>query len=345
MSTGLEAKIEAAYIAGARVQRRPTCVQLERMTEMAKVLARQDPLDGSAVHWTWPQLARAVGLPVMGMSVREIKVRFGVQIKRTMRYLMAAGYVTGWEIKYDGREPEGILVALPAGVAQLVRATRYRARGEHSSPQTSVRTRDHGGAFFSPQSVAPSSPPDPLKGCSAAGEMNSAAVRARARGAQPPSTRDRARQSMEVRAALSRRRAAHGDELGGAVLSALPWLASVPVDVVAREAMRLELHHDISLGDELRRDRPVPTLAISERWQRRLAAAGRQLDRYANMGAGEAGAGAAMVIDLVRGDWQEWLPTPPRSLGAIAVCARRQAHQWRSHDRARRARTQAAAHA
>lgn len=147
---------------------------------------------------------------------------------------------------------------------------------------------------------------------------------------------------MEVRAALAKRRALHGDEEGRAVVDALPWLAAVPADIVAREAMRLEQLYDPSLQDEDRSkrldwQRRLATLALSPLWQRRLNVAGRQLDRYANMGAGQAGAGAAIVIDLVRGDWQEWLPTPPRSLGAIAVCARRQAHEWRRHERARKA--------
>lgn len=348
----LEQRIESAYMAKTGVQRRPTCVQLERMVELAKVLARRDPLDGSSVHWTWPQLAEAIGFPVMGMSKREIKVRWGVQLERTMRYLMAAGYVTGWEISYEtgSREPNGILVSLPAGVAQLVQAARYRPRGEHSAPHTSVRKRGRGGAFFSPQSVGPSaagsSPPHPLKGRYPEKGRRGAA---RAERAQPEaSTRDRARRSTEVRAALQKRRRAHGDELGGAIVAALPWIAAVPVDIVAREAMRIELELDPQLGDEqlrrpvrgrlsARRARRLATLALSPLWQHRLAVAGRQLDRYANMGAGEAGAGAAIVIDLVRGDWQEWLATPPRSLGAIAVCARRQAREWRRHERARQA--------
>lgn len=128
-------------------------------------------------------------------------------------------------------------------------------------------------------------------------------------------------------------------------MDALPWLAQVPVDIVAREAMRVELLYDRSLADEQRRRgrRKLATLALSPLWQARLNVAGRQLDRYANFGAGQAGAGAAIVIDLVRGDWQDWLTAPPRSLGAIAVCARRQARQWRRHERSRRrGRTQLA---
>jgi hypothetical protein len=343
VSGALESRIEAAYMDAAGVQRRPTCVQRERMTDLAKILARHDPMDGSPVHWTLPQLARALGFPVMGMSIREINDRYANRVKRTLRYLMTAGYVTGWEVAMNGREPVGILVSLPAGVAQSVRATRIRARGDHSSPHTSVRKRGRGEPFFSGQSVQSSLPPDPLK----ASPLSEDVERGGAREARTAAseTRARARRSTKVRAALAKRRAIHGDEDGRAVVDALPWLAAVPVDIVAREAMRIELLYDRSLADEqLRRGRrKLATLALSPLWQARLTVAGRQLDRYANFGAGQAGAGAAIVIDLVRGDWQEWMTAPPRSLGAIAVCARRQARQWRRHDRSRRrGRTQLA---
>jgi hypothetical protein len=138
----------------------------------------------------------------------------------------------------------------------------------------------------------------------------------------------RASLSVKVRAALSAYAAAEPPQAlgvgGRGALEAFPWLAGVPVDIVAREALRVFS--------------PGVSLAISLRWQQRLVAAGRQLDRYANFGAGGEGVAAEMVIDLAAGDWVEWLPTPPRSLGAIAVCARRLAHRWRYHDRVRRGR-------
>src|SRR6185437_8406883 len=105
---------------------------------------------------------------------------------------------------------------------------------------------------------------------------------ARAARTAEASTRDRARRSMEVRAALARRRAAHGDEEGRAVVDALPWLAAVPADIVAREAMRLELSVDPSLhdGGSHRRvgwQRRLATLGLSRLCQHRLAGSGRQL--------------------------------------------------------------------
>ncbi len=116
------ARLEAAYMEHTGVQRRPTSVQLDRMVDLIGVLARNQPHNGGARHWTWPQLATALGFPVMGMSVQEIEDRYKTRVTRTMGYLVAAGYVNGWEVAYQGREPVGILVGLPAGVAQSVRA-------------------------------------------------------------------------------------------------------------------------------------------------------------------------------------------------------------------------------
>src|SRR6185437_3179477 len=326
-----------------------TCPQVEAMERQLRALLRLNNDRPGMLETTWPDVIEAVGFPTMGMSRDEIRRRYGSRVRNTMDYLIRAHLVDVYEVRISGRQPVGILVSLPAGVAQSVQATPIRRRGEHSSAKTFVRKRTRGSRFFSDQVGRPAghsaSPPDPLKGRSAGERRKRGGARA-ARTAEA-STRDRARRSMEVRAALARRRAAHGDEEGRAVVDALPWLAAVPADIVAREAMRLELSVDPSLHDEgrhrrLASQRRLATLALSPLWQHRLAVAGRQLDRYANMGAGQAGAGAAIVIDLVRGDWQDWLTTPPRSLGAIAVCARRQAREWRRHDRARRARAQGA---
>lgn len=125
-------------------ERRPTCVQLDYMEAELRFLARgtvfdtnllshaqarelaeahvERGFDGSFVHATWPQIARGVGFPVMGLGAQQIKDRYGSRVERTMAYLTRAGLVDGWDPVYEGREPVGILVRLPAGVAQLVRA-------------------------------------------------------------------------------------------------------------------------------------------------------------------------------------------------------------------------------
>jgi hypothetical protein len=157
-----------------------------------------------------------------------------------------------------------------------------------------------------------------------------------ARARRALGTRERAQLSTAVRAALAAQRWRGGEGGGDATLQALPWLAAVDVDIVAREALRLELQVGGSVP-------PGCTLAISRRWQDRMEAAARQLDRHGNAGAGSPGAGVALVLDLVAGDWRDFLPgnSKPRSLGAFAVCLRREARRWRRHGRARKARARA----
>jgi hypothetical protein len=351
-----EAHVEALYMARTGVQRRPTCVQLERMMKLMGILARVDREGGFL--WTWPKLARAMRFDVAGLGAKEINRRFQTSVERTMRYLVKAGLVDGWEVAYRGREPIGILVALPAGVAQSVRASRSpRARGEHLgggrpptvAPRCSPGARrgnapsaeavgaararrgllpGRGAPFFSPQSVEPSS--GGLRGGGDSSLSGSANLpdRGGARAERALGTRERAQLSTAVYAALERRWREAGQEGGAAVLEALPALALVDVDIVAREALRLELE----LGDQLG---SVRTLAISSLWQERMGIAAAQLDRHARFGKGQPGAAAAMVIDLVRGDWRDFLApnSPPRSLGAIAVCLRRVARRWRRGSR------------
>jgi hypothetical protein len=120
----LEVEIEAKYLSNTGVQRGMTYVQRPRCAQLLQILARKAPPDGSPLHTTWPQLAGALGFPIMGMSVSEIGRRYETRISNSMRYLVAAGYVEPWAVSYEGhtREPNGILVRLPAGVAQSVRA-------------------------------------------------------------------------------------------------------------------------------------------------------------------------------------------------------------------------------
>jgi hypothetical protein len=153
-------------------------------------------------------------------------------------------------------------------------------------------------------------------------------------------------------AALRARAGTRGIEEGGAtLLGELPWLAEVEPAAFARIVWGLQ--------PELR-DRP-PLLSL--KWRLRLEAAVRCADRYADLGQGRRGAGHALIVDLIRGGWQSWRDgsyrpaghdftgwpfkpfltwdgplSQPLSLGAIAVCVRRQAHAWRRHDIARNAR-------
>jgi hypothetical protein len=128
------------------------------------------------------------------------------------------------------------------------------------------------------------------------------------------------------------RRQLLGGERGDAVLAARPWLAEAPVDLVAREALRLELEAGTLTG---------VSLAISAHQQQRLLRAAAQIERIHGQGAA-----AAAVIDLVRGHWEEHTGQNarhprPRSLGFFACVTRRLAHKIVRHDRARRRRAEA----
>jgi hypothetical protein len=125
-----EEHLEAEYLRRTGIQRRMTCVQRPYCWNLARTIVCMADKKGLApneegllnIDTTWPQLASALGFPTKGMNVSQIADRYETRIKRSMRYLIAAGYVDGWDVKREGREPTGILVRVPAGVAQLVRA-------------------------------------------------------------------------------------------------------------------------------------------------------------------------------------------------------------------------------
>lgn len=143
-----------------------------------------------------------------------------------------------------------------------------------------------------------------------------------ARGAL--SAHDRAALRDRCRAALEAARLR--EEPGCETLEANPWIALLPAVDLARVALEVA--------------EPDVHPAISAKWQRSLDAAVSRMDRYARFGAGQPGAGRAALLDLAAGGWADYLPldSRPRSLGALAVCAKRLANEWRRHDRARRRR-------
>lgn len=326
---------------GAGVERRPTCVQLPRMMVGMKVLARRDPGDGTPVHWTWPQLARAMGFDVAGLSASQIDKRFTTAVERTLRYLIKAGLVEGWETAFRGREPIGILVTLPAGVAQSVGSSRSpRARGEHTEKahpvcSPGVRAKDpHAGAvehprarpgrlprrpgspFFSGQSVEAPIGDVPLSRC-----FNLDLTHGGGR-ASAPSTRERAQLSTIVAAALARLRS-EGVEGGGA--ASAPELRLLPYEdyvLVLREAVRsnpeamAELRDANSTRHEQRRE-----LALSIKSEDQLVRSARQLDR--TLGAGSA-LSLILLLPESRQDRQELLKgASPFSLGGYVLAVRR----------------------
>lgn len=399
----MQERLQSDYMLGAGVMRRPTRVQLERMMDLVHVLAQRASPDDRPIHTTWPQLAKAMGFPVAGMTVRAIKDRYGSRIERTMRYLIAAGWVEGWDVAYDGRETIGILVRLApkgcrADVAQLARAPlspheRPPAQGRPRRPRASRTQRSERRAAhterrdFLGDKVAPPSggvrggpvaqaslildPPRSDTAVRARGRApgrreqareDRAALLAALEAGEQLGTRERALLSEQVRAALAEWLATDGTEGGGAAtVAALPWIAAVPVDLLAREAARVGV--DLLNATAPRRLAGPPprvafSLAISERQQERLVIAARQIERY-GLGADRSTV-AALVLDLVSeclqahdpqrsrrerrpGVSSEWLwelgfrSRPPMTLGGIAVALRRQARRWRAHHRSRTA--------
>jgi hypothetical protein len=125
-------QLASDYMRGAKVARRPTCVQLPRMGAIWAYVTRRSIADpenlrhpdarrlarrhvergfgGTFVHTTWPQLAEAVGLTPIGMGAKRAGQLFESRLRATMSYLIAAGCVEGWDVIHEGREPVGILV-------------------------------------------------------------------------------------------------------------------------------------------------------------------------------------------------------------------------------------------
>lgn len=313
------------------------------MIRLVRILARLAKHDEVQLHTSVPQLAKAMGFDVRGMNVREVKDRYGKQIKLTLGYLEKAGWVANWAASWEGRESDGILVTLAPGAATAARRSSSVGRTTRSRGDAGCTPREGGGRSLPPGGRSPffstesSSPPT----TSTVKRRLLQVPHGGGRAQSALSTRDRAHLSTIVGAALARRLQEVDDEGGAATVEALPWLASVPVDIVAREAARLEL-----AAGRLRLRRG---LSLSAKWQRNLEVAAAQIDRHALAGPSSSGKGVALILDLIRGDWRELSPrnSPPRSLGAFAVLTRRLARRWRRHARARAASTLAggAAHA
>lgn len=298
--------------------------------------------DGLTVHRTWRQFARGLGLADERTTVDEVETRFRGTLRNRLRYLELTGFVESWEAIYDGRgESTGILVRLPAGVAQSVRATpSARPQGMPPRRPGCVRMPPPTGASATlPRAPAPRAGPE-CSDFSLCGEINrprrglvvtSPSPSTSSTAQRGACTRESAEAARCVRAALVERRELLGEEGGAAIVAALPWLALVAPAVLAREACRVAMP---SLTD----------LRLSMLWEGRLDAAVVQIDRC----AGRPGAGAELLLDLITEDGGR--PDPlllellggekprrdrkPRTLGAIAVAARRWARRQRAGWRA-----------
>ena len=97
--------------------------QLDDCEAMVRYLVRVDR--GAPIDRTWRQIAKGIGKPTEGLTMRECRNRYRGQIRRTLGYLQAWGLLR-FEAVYQGErghsEGRCIVVSLSAGVAQSVRA-------------------------------------------------------------------------------------------------------------------------------------------------------------------------------------------------------------------------------
>ncbi len=312
---------------------RTTCVQLDYMERQLRFLLRHavtDEQDRTFVRTTWPQIAKGVGFPANGMGAKQINRVFGSRVENTMRYLVRAGYVEGWEPVYEGREPTGILVRLARGCSSVgwsvTQAPRTRPRGDHQAPipeasRGRVRRESHPPASSSFGHEVGSPPGGPLRG----GKANVSSCRdlRTAAGARERtlSTRERALLQTDVLAALEECPEKGTREGVSLALSVHRWLAAVPAVVVLRQAVRIA-------DREWGRHPGLTSLAISERWEQRLQRSVDQLCRVHD----DPLAGIRELLVLAWGGTPEAAARrgrSPYSLGGFAPLLRKRARARR----------------
>ena len=103
--------------------------QAELCESVYRALCRLEARTGPRVDITRRLLMEAAGWGVDGLTIDEAEVRFGSRLNRALGYLQAWELVEAREALY---EPNGegrcIVITLPAGVAQSVRAARRTRR-------------------------------------------------------------------------------------------------------------------------------------------------------------------------------------------------------------------------
>jgi hypothetical protein len=167
----LEDRFEGTY------ERRPQYKQLDWLVLVCLWITAAQTKEGPRFQRTWPQIARALGLDLTGLStVRAIKDHYENPIKRTLTRLAEMGLVEfqdggkAWQTVYDELgESTGIVVALTsAGVAQSVRTTEFegvrsrrgvtRMASPSPPPRSSQDVDERGrGLVFSKLKVVPPS--------------------------------------------------------------------------------------------------------------------------------------------------------------------------------------------
>lgn len=299
--------------------------QAELCEEVFRALCRLQARTGDLVDVTCRSLMEAAGWPIQGLTVRQADQKFGRQLRNALTYLEEWKLIENRHALY---EPNGegrcIVVTLPAGVAQSVRASRRSvapARRRPSFPrELSAPLRGDIGGWGT-------------SSCSES-QRRERLPRAGARGGSVHATVSPSLSS--VRAALAAAQLSAGLEgrepTGVALLEKVPVLADAPVSLLARAAWAQAGHRDLRLS-------------VGQREQLELAVGQLERAGYGVLPAGRPAAAAAL-IDLAFGGWREfWNRNPKRSdgkpavtPGALAICARRLAHLQLKAWRARRRR-------
>jgi hypothetical protein len=257
--------------------------------------------DGTLIRRSVPQIIRGVAndldWELTGVARADLD-RYGSQVKNRLRYLEILGYAAGWEpVESPAGEGLGILVHVPAGVAQSVQPARlYRRSRRPGAPPPSARQlarrglarlgRAHRSGDF-PQPSGPSSgavdlpPLTVLPGDERAcmREAPTASVDAIERACTP-----------SLRPALRRLRTA----LVGAERPRRVLLEAardgVPAVVVALAAW------------EVATNGQAPRLSLE--WRSQLERSAEQLDRLLGPGRGAA-ALAARIGEIADDEWTE----------------------------------------
>lgn len=279
---------------------------------MIRYLSRVQGREGDRILRTWSQLAKGLGLATEGLTDRQCRNRYRGSLYNTLDYLIAWGFLERREALY---EPNGegrcIVIVLPAGVAQSVRASRSL------SGRTDVRSaRPPARSSISPQVCTPRWGTTGGTDSRRSRELRTVPAEARERAS---STRDRALAATQASAALAvalQFEAGEGGGVnGGRLLELRPVLAELPIEVVAREAWRLLAGAELPTG---RGD-----CRLSLKMQDRLARASSQLERAGYIALRGPAASRAAVIDLAFGDWVDYWDgraKPPATLGGLACC-------------------------
>ena len=104
-------------------------------------IIRADPSGGLAIHRSKPQMVRGFAEHCgweLFPTVKQLEHAYGHRVKRLLRLFTRMGWLEGAEAQWEGPQSTGILLRVPAGVAQSVQAAGTvaprRRGGPHAPP-------------------------------------------------------------------------------------------------------------------------------------------------------------------------------------------------------------------